>query len=163
MKNERRNTKAKTSNQNTEPVWSASGRACQKHPLDEYQHGLWAGQANQSVPQRKKRRDTADTRHPRHSPARDVLGAKGKADEIEKVIGISFSPSGDGKFVTNNKAWTRDEPARTLWTVVWFFDKWKAWCHGTVNLHEHFPGHRVLVPANPRAMWRTPARAPRVN
>lgn len=161
MKNERRNAQTKATHQNTEPVWDAAGRT-QRHPLDEYQHSLWAGQKNQDRPQRKRRRDPASAHRKGRRPARDVLGQASPADEVEKVIGITFSPDGSGKFVTNNKAWTGDKPARSFWTATWFFDKWRAWSRGEVTLLENFPGHRELVPTDP-PVARCPARAPQVS
>lgn len=158
MKNERRNTKAKTANQNTEHVWSTPV----KNGYHEYVV-TWTRQKNQSVPQRKKRRASAGTRHPRHSPARDVLGTKGKADETrERAIGISYSPRKVGRIVTNTKRWVTD-PWCSWWPMYTRLDRWKAWTRGEFNL---VGGLRslmgpTLLRVNPPA-GRTPARAPLV-
>ena len=132
MKNERRNTKTKTTSQNTERVWAA--------PVEKV-HGehvtVWIRQENQSVPRRAGSRSTARTSAARRRPARDVLGTSGKAYEtIERVIGVSISPDGRGAFVTNNRTWITDEESMNIWPATHFLHRWKRWCRGELNLQE---------------------------
>ena len=161
MKNERRNAQTKATHQNTEPVWDATGRT-QRHPLDEYQHSLWAGQKNQDRPQRKRRRDPAPAHRKGRRPARDVLGTEGeKNGPTTWNSGVSYSPGGIGRYVSNNREWL-SEVGFSCMTLGDRVSRWKAWCCGELNLRETFPGCSSLVPADPPVVW-IPARAPQVS
>lgn len=164
MKNERRNAQTKATHQNTEPVWDATGRA-QRHPLDEYQHSLWAGQKNQDRPQRKRRRDPAPTHRKGRRPARNVLGQASPADAPDAtqvtIVGVVYDVhANSGRFVTSTPFWHKYLSNFTILSLHGRLSLWKDWCRGGLNLRERYPGERELVPTSRPAGW---SRAPQVS
>ena len=136
-KNERRKSKAKSHNQNTERVYSArvatTGRS------------TWSGEARKSIQGRSRCRPTTVDIGARHSPGGDVLGQAKEAapPPPAELLGVSVSPDGSCRNVWETHIGPRWEAFLST-SLKDRLERWRRWCQGHGSLYTRGNGQRIL-------------------